>query len=373
MSDHAKFSPSAAASWMNCPGYVEANGAYPDEQSEYAAEGTAAHELAEACLLSGVAADTFIGKEKNGFTVDNEMANSVQVYIDYVNDLAGDKHYEVKVSVEAIATGVYGTADCVVIDFKRKIVYVIDLKYGKGVKVFAEENKQLLTYMLGVMLEFGFLYDLEDFAFTAVIIQPRMGHIDDWATSYSGLLEHGDAISAAIKAASVDNPPRIPGETQCRWCRAAGNCKPLEAYIQDQVRHEFVDETQSLSDEELAEALNGLELINIYVKAIETEAYERASGGYTLPGWKLVEGRSNRKWSNESQAEYALRKMKIKVADIFTKKIISPSQAQKLLGKGFSEIADLVVKPTGKPTLAKATDKRPAIEPINAEAFDDLT
>lgn len=179
---HAPRSPSHSATWLNCPGSVEAEKPFPDETSEFALEGTAAHMLAEKYLRQGAYPGTYVGSKMHldevdrDWVVDEDMDRFVQQYVDYVRRLPGKALVERRVSMEHVVPGCWGTADALILH--DKLLTVVDLKYGRGVRVFAKDNTQMMLYALGAVAEFGFLYEIE--RCRLVIVQPRLGHIDEW-------------------------------------------------------------------------------------------------------------------------------------------------------------------------------------------------
>ena len=368
---HAKLSASGSAKWILCAGSVNAEDGLPNKSSVYADEGTAAHELAELCLIQGKQASDFEGQplpESNAFTVDAEMANYVQQYVDYVRNTKGERFIEQQVDFSHIAPEGFGTSDAIVINDKS--MHVIDLKYGKGVPVSAEENTQGLLYALGALNDYGMIYDID--TITLVIVQPRLDHISEWTIHIDELERWGERIKQAAELALTDDAPRTAGEKQCQWCRAKATCVTLKDYSEQAILSHFDDlnltNPDKLTDEQLANALSAKKLVNSWFDAVEQLVTERLESGQQFKGYKLVEGRSNRAWGDEQQA--ATKLVDVLGSELYTRKIISPTQAEKLLGKANAALLDgLVVKPQGSPTLVPDTDKRPSIT-VTANSFD---
>lgn len=382
MTAHAKLSASGSHRWLNCAASVRMEEPYPDTTSSYAEEGIAAHHLAEVCLREDCNTDKFLGvafHEYPDYPVDDEMVESVQHYLDYVRGLDGDLLIEQRVDFSEWVPEGFGTADAIVMGNGEDdgLVTVIDLKYGKGVRIDAENNPQAMLYALGALSEYEFIFNCD--TFRLVVVQPRLDHISEWEISYSDLVEWAEAVKEKAELALQDNAPFNPGEKQCKFCRAKGNCRALAEHALTVAADEFssietpivVKDANRLDNVEIAALIPQLDLLADWVKSIEATAIQALEHGQEVPGYKLVAGRSIRKWSSESSAEGALRKSKLKVADIFSKKLISPTQAEKLLGKTHPILTELVVKPDGKPTLAPESDKRPALQPSAQQDFKE--
>lgn len=372
---HAVLGASSSAKWLNCPGSIKMEEGMPDQVSEYAAEGITAHELAEFCLNKNEHAAVFIGHVFNGITVDDEMADGVQEYLNYVRNLKGHRFIEQRVDYSKWVHEGFGTADYICI--QDNLVTVVDLKFGKGIKVDAEWNTQAMLYALGVLNDYDFLYDCE--RFKLVIVQPRLDHVSEWEISREDLLNFASYAKQQADLTLTDNPPINPSVKGCTFCRARSVCKPLAEHNLKLVAEEFADiDTQitpkdhkKLTNNEIAKLLPQLKLFSKWIKSVEAHAQGELEEGREVAGYKLVEGRSTRKWANHEEAEQALRRSKLKIAQIFSKNLISPTQAEKLLGKKHKIIQDHVIKPTGKPTICPVSDKRPAITMLGQD-FQDV-
>lgn len=371
MKKHAKLSASGSAKWSLCAGSVKAEEGLPDKSSIFADEGTAAHELGELCLTQGKQASDFEGQplpENNAFTVDAEMASYVQQYVDYVRMTKGERFIEQQVDFSHIAPEGFGTSDAIVIN--GNAMHVIDLKYGKGVPVSAIENTQGILYALGALNDYGMIYDIK--TVTLVIVQPRLDHVSEWTITVDELAKWGEYLKQRAELALTDDAPRTAGEKQCQWCKAKATCVTLKDYSEGAILSHFdnldIKNPDTLTDEQLAQALSAKKLVNSWFDAVEELVTERISTGGTFKGFKLVEGRSNRAWVDEQEA--ATKLVETLGSELYTKKIISPTQAEKLLGKAKAGLLDgLVTKPQGAPTLVPETDKRPAIG-VSAADFD---
>jgi hypothetical protein len=386
MAAHAKLGASNAHRWLNCPGSVSAEDGIPNTSSPFAEEGTTAHELAEQVLnMAHLPPDdvnvedwpryaTVKGNEFLDLYEDQGMAEFVRVYVEHVNSLAvgcDALDIEMRVSYEDWVPGGFGTADAIIV--KGDTLHICDLKYGMGVRVDAEENPQAMLYALGALTMNDMIFDIERIQIH--IVQPRLDHISQWEISVPDLLRWAEWVKQCAEEALAEDAPRIPGEKQCRFCRAKASCAALQKLTQDVIMADFDDldnapKANTLSDAQMRRALEAKPVIEGWLGAIEGLVRDRLNNGGQFPGYKLVEGRSNRQWEDVEEAEQLLDEL-IGPEQAFTRKIISPAQAEKVLGKKRAgEIADLIVKPLGTPTLAPESDKRPA---INISAGDFLS
>ena len=367
MTAHAKLSASGAHRWMACPGSVAAENGIPDQTSSFAEEGTKAHDLMEQMLT---------GKFIRVGAYDWQMWEHVETYTDYVRSLKkpGDTLLvEERVDFSEWVPEGFGTTDTTLIGNGR--IHIVDLKYGKGVKVFVKDNPQPLLYALGSLNNFGWMDDITTIRMS--IVQPRLDHIDEWEISITDLLKFGEKAREAALATTDPKAKRVPGEKQCRWCKAKATCPALYKLTTDTLMADFdqIDEApqpHKLTDEQLRAALENRIMIESWLISVENYAKERIVNGDPLPGFKLVEGRSTRRWSDEKEAELALTAFI--GPDAFTRKLVSPAQAEKLLGKAKKNlIQNIVMKPKGTPTLAKDSDPRPEITAVagDFEALDD--
>ncbi len=370
---HAKLSASGSSRWLNCPGSVRMEAGIERPSSIYAMEGTAAHELAEICLRNNFDAAQQIGEVFENHEVTQEMADYVQEYLDYVRRVPGNLMVEQRVDFSRWAPEGFGTADAIILD--DGTVNVIDLKYGKGVRVDAEENSQAMLYGLGVLNDFGGLYEINKLILT--IVQPRLDHVSEYEITTEDLLAFGSKVIKAAQTALSDGADLVPGTTQCRFCAASDRCSALAEYNLGLINEGFETyedpgirkQVDKLLPEQIALILQNIDGITKWAKSIEAYAQSLLEIGETVPGYKMVKGRSIRKWIDEQAASKTLvRKLTKKQA--FTEKLISVAQAEKLLGKDSKIIKDHAFKPEGKPTLAHESDKREAISVNIADGFD---
>lgn len=400
---HALLSPSSAWTWISCKASTAAQLGQPDDSSEYADEGTAAHELAKWCLEDGTDTAAFIGRiitveSGREFEVDDEMAGFVQTYVDGVRErveaykLAGatvEMFVEQRLSIEHITgeKGAKGTSDCVLIacfaDGHTEIC-VIDLKYGRGVAVDATNNYQGLMYAAAAVEEHSDFYSFR--TVLIVIHQPRLSEKpSEWSLPIADLVDFVEktakpaAEQAMLYVESVDFAPLTlsdfnPGEKQCKFCKAKAVCPALAAHVEETIGAEFEHIPMStlgaavhlLDNERLGVIYESLDLIDGWMKAVRGRIEVELLAGNAVPGVKLVAGRKGaRKWSSTDEAEALLKSMRLKQDEMYTFKVISPTQAEKLLAKEsprrWKKAEALVTQADGKPSVAPEHDKRPAL------------
>ena len=396
---HSKFSPSGSSRWLNCPGSIKLEEKLNIEQgpSIYALEGTAAHELASLCLTNSSDAKKYLDHEIMGFTVDHEMANAVQVYLDFVRQ---HRYFESLFIVEEtldlsfIYEGMKGTGDCIIENPDE--LHVFDYKHGKGVPVEAHEvlegggtgpNTQLGIYAIGqlnnIFLKRRSLDHIKEVHLH--IIQPRCPHPEGPVRSFKTTVEELKKLSQRVREkiadACSDDPTFEPGEKQCKWCPAAPICKHLADYNLSLAKLEFADlqtpgtqapDANSFSPDELAVILKNSKMIESWLKAVSTYALNELRTHHAIPGFKLVRKRANRVWRDQEAAQNFLQQnMDIEEDDLWKKKFVSPAQAEQLVGRSNKEeLQFLITKPLGDITIAGEDDPRPPANPSDGAVSD---
>lgn len=387
---HARLSPSAASRWMHCPGSVRLTEHLVDEGSSFAREGTAAHELGEMCLTMGVDTRDLLGHEISvdgeTFIVDDEMASKVQIYVDLVRSIPGDQGIEIRLDLsDILGEEAWGTSDAVVYDAVTKTLSVVDLKYGKGVPVYAENNPQMMLYALGAYEQVkgrGAVETVE-----MIICQPRLDHIDSWTIGIGELLSFGELAGKAAAATREPDAPLNPGEKACRWCKGKGLCQanaddiatvlpiPVDKFDHLEPAH-VLDGPETLTNEALARILPMEDRVRDFLDAARAEALRRLQAGEQIPGWKVVEGkRGPRQWKKEDTAEVerTLRqKMRYSLDEVTDRKLKSPTQIEKLLEDSptrWQRLQPYITQSAGKPAVVPESDKRPAIADRMQDAF----
>lgn len=370
MGAHARFSPSSGKRYLNCPPALLLEEQFPDEQSPFAAEGTAGHEMAEYLINKHLKKRT---KRPVSDYYSDELMEAVEDYVSYaVSQIEEAKQncdnpffgVELKVSLADRVEDCFGTADMVVVDDRK--IHIIDLKLGKGVMVDAEKNVQLMIYGLGVLDMLGFLYEIETVELT--IVQPRIEHFSTWEISAEELLSWGKEVFEPGAAKALSGEGKFMAGDHCRFCKARFTCRARAEEYLKLAQKEFA-EPALMSDEEIAEVLTKADALKKWAEEIYAYAQNEAVVNHKeWPGFKLVLGRSNRKYTDETDVAEAAKKAGY--TDIYKQSLIGITEMERLMGKKkFNEIlGSFVYKPEGKVTLVPDSDKREAVKTATAEA-----
>lgn len=367
--EHSKFSPSAAHRILACTPSLLLEQQYPKETSNYAAEGTAAHDLGEYKLKKAL---KIRSKKPTSEYDSDEMDEMTDIYVEYclgliekVKEKCKDPQIliEQKLDFSDYVEGGFGTGDLVVVGDKE--LHVVDLKYGKGIIVSAEKNPQILLYALGAISLFDMLYDIEKVTMT--IVQPRVDNFSTYEMSVDDLLKWAEEELKPKAELALKGEGEFCAGEHCRFCRAKNQCRARALKNLELMKYEFADPAL-LSDEEIAEIIGIAGELSKWADDIYTYATALAiNEGKQWSGFKLVEGRTRRKYTDEKAvAETAKAAGYI---DIFKQSLITITEMEKLMGKKkFKEVLGSLVKtPKGKLTLVPDSDKRKAVEPIGSE------
>lgn len=402
---HSSLGPSGAKRWMNCPGSVRLCAGVPKPPaSEYAAEGTVAHALAEEYATGAIDYLDLASRVGNvisqdGFEIEvtDEMVDGAALYSDTIDAdrraLQGSDRpapvvgkAETRVHASDVDERVWGTADFFLWQVGHKL-FVYDYKFGKGVVVEAEANEQGALYLLGAAKTFKLnLKAFEEIQF--VIVQPRAPHADGavrrWRTSATWLEQFAVRARAAAQKTLEEDAPLAAGDW-CRWCPAKAQCPAMHQAAMTAAQADFADappeqaiakmearlpEARLMTDAQLVQAFRWEDIVNSFFEAVKEVLRERLSSGQAVAGVKLVEGRSVRQWADEARVVQAF---KAELGEkLYEKKLLSPAKLEKIVGKGrlvSPDGADLTVKPEGKKAVALESDPRPAAK---SSAHDDF-
>lgn len=411
---------------MACPGSLALEEQVPNKTSDYAEEGTAAHFLMEWAFKDNATfLDIYEGrKTPNGWKVTREMISAVQTFVDTVRATAA-KYERLGAKVQILCEnrvsfademgdapksgGFFGTADIIIVaEFKNGdvIISVDDYKHGMGVKVYAEDNEQVLSYGLAVAMPFTLAYNVK--RVRMAIHQPRLNHMDEWEVPFSRILEFRDKLQPAAKLSlqladqfkageiSVKKLEKkgylVSGEDQCKFCRAKAHCP---VFVKDSIRK--VDEMfDNLEDEpqvapvirridkglvtvdQIEKFGRGLDQLEDFIRAVRGRLEAELHNGAKLKHFKLVQGRKgNRSWSDTAKAEKLFKKFRLKETEWYERTLISPTTAEKLFGnqkRRWKQLNAVIEQSQGRLTVAPIKDKREAVLPPNIDdMFDDLS
>lgn len=380
---HARLSPSSAARWINCPGSVRISALCPEPSSSpYADEGTVAHALAELKLRSiDQGGDLTRRQHTEWRAIHEDMAfcGEMDEATDFYKDIVAEKLIgagpdavlliEQRFSLTDWVPECFGTSDAVIIG--GDTIEVIDFKYGKGVKVDAEKNPQMRLYGLGAATMFSDLYDLSTVRMT--IVQPRLDHVSMEELPLLDLYRWAETVvkPAALEAVDQTIVPRTACGDWCRFCPAKATCRARAEANLELARYEFQNPAL-LSADEIAEILGRIEELQHWATDVSDYALQQALDGEHFDGWKLVEGRSVRKYADDLKVSEALQAAGYPEAAIYERKLYGLTAMEKIVGKKkLTEVlGDLIVKPAGKPVLVPESDKRQAINTTAAAAAD---
>ncbi|TCL60550.1 uncharacterized protein DUF2800 [Kineothrix alysoides] len=372
MGVHSRLSPSAAKQILNCTPSLTTGERFKDEESPYAAEGSAGHALAEYLVKRYLKIRT---RRPTSDYYTEELVEAVEEYVAYVIEQIEEAKkmckypiltVEQRVDLSIYVEGCFGTADMVIVTDTK--VHIIDLKLGKGVEVSAEGNYQLMIYALGVVATVEMLFEIETVELT--IVQPRLCNFSTWEMSVADLKRWAEEEFVPKAKMALAGEGEFHAGDWCRFCKARFQCRERAQEYLKIAQMEFKD-PPLLTDEEMAEVLLKTDGLKKWVEEVYTYAQSEAANNHReWPGFKLVEGRANRKYTDEEKVVEAAKSAGY--TDVFKQTLIGITEMERLMGKKqFNEIlGGLIYKPQGKVTLVPESDKR---EPINlATASDDF-
>ena len=359
---HAYLSASASHRWLLCPPSAKLCAEEPDYGSEYAMQGTCAHELAQYLLEQALGRPCEDPTENLSY-YDGEMQEAAEGYRDFVLEQLEEIKKTCKDPLICVEQTLdfskwvehgFGTGDCVIV--ADGMLQIIDLKYGLGVLVHAKENSQLMCYALGALDTFGDLYEIKRVKLS--IYQPRRDNVDSWELGTEQLLNWAETVlKPAAQLAYAGGGDFLAGD-HCVFCKVKASCRKRAEYAKE-ITKEKLKEPAKLSPEEIAAILPRVETLLSWAEDVKNYALRQALKGVSFPGWKLAEGRSVRKFRDENTVA------KIVTAagyEPYEKKLLGITAMTKQLGKKrFEELLkDYVMKPPGKPVLVPESDSRPA-------------
>ena len=414
MGTHKPFSPSKAERWMACPGGEVYGRSLPAEPAEavsvYAAEGTAAHALLELCIREGRAPEWYRGrviavgvdnetelvpegripKTPLAFRVEADMVEAVSVaywYVQEAGTLFGAPEAEVFVNPLPGRGDTGGTAD-VILDH-GDCLEVVDYKHGRGQYVAVEGNPQLLTYLVGAAERAGWSEAYT--RYRATIIQPRFpgreavrseevtaAALRAWSLEMAAAVERVDTLPVLDSLAAYRAHGALAAGEHCRWCPFRAECPEVVGMVQEAARADFAAEPPAgglpAVEVDLERVLPHVAQIEAWCAAVKAMAHDRLSKGIPVAGWKLVAGRSTRRWKEglgEADIERQAAELGVSATALFKREMVSGPAAEKLVPRALRQVfaETLLEKPAGKPVLAPESDKRPALAVSAADDF----
>ena len=371
---HALLSASSSARWLKCPPSAVAATMYESADTEFTREGTLAHEVAEIVVrrrLPQLYPDIDTLEYPEGYT--REMIQCAEAYADYIQELITDGNavvlLEQRLDLSPWVPRGFGTGDCIIIQGNR--LDVVDYKYGQGVPVSAEKNSQMRLYALGALHDFGDIYDIDEVVMH--IFQPRLNNVSSERLSVAELLAWGEEIKPVAQLAAAGRGDMAAGD-HCRFCPHAGSCPTLAASCTKVVNlHEGKAAIPSLAPWMVADILKAEPMLSAWLKAVKDRALSCLLNGEEIPGYKVVEGRSSRAWSDEAAVLERLQNCHYSPEEYLKTELLSPAQLEKSIGKKIAAdlVSDLIVSKPGAPTVAPESDKRKPFDRL-AEARKDF-
>lgn len=374
MAKHAVLSASSSERWINCPPSARLCEAYEDKGSDYAAEGTDAHTLCEYRLKQALGIPVKNPIENLSW-YNEEMEECAAGYAAYVVELLEAAKQTCSDPVVMIEQRVdfsrwvqegFGTADCILI--ADGVLNIVDYKHGKGVEVSAEGNTQLSLYSLGALEIFDGIYDIDRVC--VHIFQPRKSNVVSFMMDKADLYQWADTELTEKAQLAYEGQGSFSCGEWCRFCKAKAECRERAEANLALARYEF-QSPALLDDEEIADILGKVDALTAWASDVKEYALQQAISGKEWTGWKLVEGRSNRKYTSEAAVAATVEGAGF---DPYERKVLGITAMQKMLGKTrFEELlAPYIEKPQGKPTLVPESDKRPAMNTAKNDFMEEF-
>ncbi|MGE9881646.1 DUF2800 domain-containing protein [Blautia obeum] len=368
MPKHAYLSASASHRWLACPPSAKLCASIPDQASEYAQQGTDCHELCAYLVEKALGRDVPDPTESLTY-YDAEMQNCAEEYRNYVlEQIEAAKEFckdpqvmiEQRLDFSRWVENGFGTGDCVIV--ADEVLQIIDYKHGLGVLVSAGDdehggNSQMMCYALGALEVFGDIYDINHIKMT--IFQPRRENISTYTISRDDLLKWADEILAPTAQLAYIGEGKFKAGDHCQFCKVKATCRKRAEYNLELAKYDF-EMPATLDNTEIAAILEKVDEMISWGNGIKEYALKQAQSGVHFEGWKVVEGRSNRKYTDEKAVAF---KVKDAGFDPYEKKLLGVTAMSTLLGKKKFEklLGELIYKPPGKPALVPESDKRPAM------------
>jgi hypothetical protein len=357
---------------MACPPSAVAAAGYENTSSEYAQEGTLAHEVAETITRDADASIIYNPKTEG---VTQEMIDCAEGYRDYIQELLKSEDavvlLEQRVDFSPWVPHGFGTCDCIII--QGETLTIIDYKYGVGVPVSAEGNPQMKLYALGALNDYGIAYDVANVEMH--IYQPRINNISSCSLMVEDLMEWAEKEVKPTAAKAIKGKGDYAAGEWCKFCPHAGRCRKLTQVCTEYVEtHSLRVAVPVLAPHEVAEVLQMEPLVTLWLKRVKAQAMTTLLDGGEVPGYKVVEGKlGNRKWTDELQVAKALEAAGYGPGEYTETKLLSPAAMDKVLGKKkvAELLEDMIDRSPGAPTVVPLTDKRPPLDRL-AEAKEDF-
>lgn len=364
MPKHALLSASASKQWLNCPPSAKLCAEVSDSSSSYAQQGTDAHALCEYKVLVATGKKGLTDPTSHLSYYDAEMENCAEEYSNYVLEefLKAKEHcsdpellVEQRLDFSRWVPEGFGTGDCIIV--ADDILHIIDFKYGLGVLVEAEGNPQMMCYALGALDIYDGIYDIK--AVKMTIFQPRRDNVSSYEMDKADLLNWANTVLSPTAKLAYEGKGDFKAGDHCQFCKIKATCRKRAEYNLELARYDF-EMPAHLETTEIAAILPKVDELVSWVNDIKEYALQQALSGAVYDGYKVVEGKSNRKYADDDAVAFAVKDAGF---DPYEKKLLGITAMTSLLGKQkFNELlGGLITKPQGKPTLVPATDKRPAL------------